>query len=182
MLGPHPLNIDELSVACSMNVPVAANNAQRMSEPHCAAAPFIRPGTPADIEAVAGLHRAVRRACLPYLPDLHTADEDLRFFRERVFPTWAIWVDGGDRLLGYCAFRYGWLDHLYVDPMAQGQGLGSALLNQATVGQSQVRLWVFQRNAPAIRFYTRRGFRLVELTDGSGNEEHEPDALYEWRR
>lgn len=39
-----------------------------------------------------------------------------------------------------------------------------------------------RKNTPAMRFYTRRGFCLVELSDGSGNEEREPDALYEWRR
>ena len=50
------------------------------------------------------------------------------------------------------------------------------------VGRSHLRLWVFQQNTPAIGFYRRRGFRLVELTDASGNEEREPDALYEWRR
>jgi len=32
------------------------------------------------------------------------------------------------------------------------------------------------------RFNSRRGFHLVELRDGSGNAEREPDALYEWRR
>ena len=42
--------------------------------------------------------------------------------------------------------------------------------------------WVFQKNMPAIRFYTRRGFHLVELSDRSGDEGREPDALYEWRR
>jgi GNAT superfamily N-acetyltransferase len=26
------------------------------------------------------------------------------------------------------------------------------------------------------------GFRFVEATDGSHNEEREPDALFEWRR
>jgi ribosomal protein S18 acetylase RimI-like enzyme len=161
-----------------MKFPAISNNAEKTSEAHRAAAPFLRPGTPADIEAVARLHRAVRRACLPYLPELHTPEEDLRFFREYVFPTCAVWVGGGAKITGYCAFRDGWVDHLYVDPTAQGRGLGSALLNQAMAGQSHVRLWVFQRNVTAIRFYTRRGFRLVELTDGSGNEEREPDALY----
>ena len=29
-------------------------------------------------------------------------------------------------------------------------------------------------------FYEHRGMRVVELTDGSRNEEREPDALYEW--
>jgi ribosomal protein S18 acetylase RimI-like enzyme len=124
----------------------------------------------------------VRTACLPYLPELHTPDEDLRFFRERVFPTYTVWVGGGARVAGYCAFRDGWVEHLYVEPPAQGRGLGSALLNQAMVGQSHLKLWVFQKNTPAIGFYSRHGFRLVELSDGSGNEEREPDALYEWRR
>jgi putative acetyltransferase len=40
----------------------------------------------------------------------------------------------------------------------------------------------FQENMPPIRFCTCRGFRLAELSDGSGNEEREPDALYQWRR
>jgi hypothetical protein len=43
------------------------------------------------------------------------------------------------------------------------------------------RVWVFQQNTPARRFYERRGLHVVELTDGAGNEERTPDALYEWR-
>ena len=42
------------------------------------------------------------------------------------------------------------------------------------------QLWVFQQNANARRFYERRGFVLVRETDGSGNEERTPDALYAW--
>ena len=40
---------------------------------------------------------------------------------------------------------------------------------------------MFQKNEGARRFYERHGFRLVRLTDGDGNMEKEPDALYEWR-
>ena len=32
------------------------------------------------------------------------------------------------------------------------------------------------------RFYETRGFRHVRSTDGSGNAEREPDALYAWTR
>jgi hypothetical protein len=42
------------------------------------------------------------------------------------------------------------------------------------------RLWTFRRNEDARRFYERLGFCVVELTDGSGNEEREPDVLYAW--
>jgi putative acetyltransferase len=91
-------------------------------------------------------------------------------------------VGGGARVAGYCAFRDGWVEHLYVEPAAQGRGLGLAQLNQTMMGQSHLKLWVFQQNTPAIGFYSRRGFHLVEVRDGSGNAEREPDALYEWRR
>jgi putative acetyltransferase len=43
-----------------------------------------------------------------------------------------------------------------------------------------LHLWTFQRNDRARRFYEGRGFVLVRQTDGSGNEEKEPDALYVW--
>ncbi|GHD97675.1 hypothetical protein GCM10010339_00960 [Streptomyces alanosinicus] len=42
-------------------------------------------------------------------------------------------------------------------------------------------LWTFQVNKPAHRFYERHGFTAVESTDGSGNEEREPDVRYVWR-
>jgi hypothetical protein len=39
---------------------------------------------------------------------------------------------------------------------------------------------VFQRNEQARRFYEHRGFRFVELTDGSANAERMPDVRYRW--
>ena len=67
-------------------------------------------------------------------------------------------------------------------PDAQRQGLGTSLLKIAQGAFDHLRLWTFQRNANARRFYERRGFALVQETDGSRNEEKEPDALYLWRR
>jgi len=134
-----------------------------------------------DMAAVARLNRHVRKTCLPYLPDLHTPEEDLVFFRSQVFPTSAIWLVEGQRALaGFTAVREGWLDHLYVDPSWHGQGVGSRLLKKAMEGKAQLDLWTFQQNAQARRFYERRGFRLIALTDGSGNEERVPDAHYRW--
>jgi hypothetical protein len=31
-------------------------------------------------------------------------------------------------------------------------------------------------------FYERHGFMAIEFTDGSGNEEKEPDVLYRWTK
>jgi len=142
----------------------------------------IRPAQPQDSVAIARLNRAVRTECLPYLPDLHSPAEDLAFFRDHVLPTCSVWVAEAGTIDGFCAFRPGWVDHLYVRPPCHGQGLGTALLAHAMAENAELRLWVFQRNTPALHFYHARGFRLIDTTDGSRNEEHEPDALLEWTR
>jgi len=43
-----------------------------------------------------------------------------------------------------------------------------------------LELWTFQVNDGARRFYERHGFRAVEVTDGAGNEERQPDVRYAW--
>jgi ribosomal protein S18 acetylase RimI-like enzyme len=134
-----------------------------------------------ESDAVAAVFRVSKEAALPCLPDLHTAAEDQRYFREHVFASCEVWVvTENDAIVGFCAFREGWVDQLYVDPSRQGRGIGSALLRKATDGQVYVRLWTFQRNRHALAFYTARGFRVVEKTDGRGNEEREPDVLLAW--
>ena len=142
----------------------------------------IRRAEAADIEAVARLHRHVRSACLPFLPNLHTPDEDLQFFRATVFAQCEVWVAEAGATDGFVAFRAGWIDHLYVRPDCQRRGFGSALLAQAMQTYPLLRLWTFQRNESAIFFYRTRGFREIERTDGARNEEREPDMLMEWTR
>ncbi len=132
---------------------------------------------------VAMLHRLAFNTALPWLADRHTPEEDDWFFRHRVYPMCAIWgaADAGG-LIGFIAFRRGWIDQLYVHPDRQGRGVGSALLGVAQQHFAYLQLWTFQRNTPARRFYERRGFVLVEMTEGTDNEEREPDVRYEWRR
>ena len=113
---------------------------------------------------------------------LHTPDEDRAFIAGNVLPTCTVWVAVSERIVGFIAFRKGWIDHLYVDPDHHRQGIGSALLEKAFAVEPVLQLWAFQRNADALRFYQRKGFRIVELTDGARNEEKEPDARLVWRR
>ena len=140
----------------------------------------IRQANDGDIASVARLFRAVRAACLPYLPHLHTPEEDLAFFRDRVFRECEVWIAGA--MDGFIACRAGWVDHLYVRAERQRRGIGAALLAQAMMTHSPLRLWAFQRNTAALAFYCAQGFREVERTDGSRNEEREPDVLLEWSR
>ena len=137
--------------------------------------------TPTDASDIARVHRASFDDRLPWLSGIHTPDEDLAYFRDTVCATCAVWGGvEGHRLIGFVAFRDGWIDHLFVAPEHQGVGLGTRLLDQAKAAQSRLRLWTFQRNDGARNFYESHGFVQIDITDGSGNEEREPDVLYEW--
>jgi ribosomal protein S18 acetylase RimI-like enzyme len=142
---------------------------------------MIRRAVEGDAEAIARVFRLARTACLPYLPDLHSPDSELRFFRDHVMRRLDVWVAGAPAIDGFCAFGNGSLEHLYVRPDRHRQGIGSALLALAQQSAPSLQLWVFQRNTDAIPFYEGHGFRIVEATDGSRNEENEPDFRMQWR-
>jgi GNAT superfamily N-acetyltransferase len=68
-----------------------------------------------------------------------------------------------------------------VDPAWVGRGIGAVLLAHALRSLAPpVRLYTFQANAGARRFYERHGFAAIEFSDGQANEERRPDVLYEF--
>jgi putative acetyltransferase len=143
--------------------------------------PFtFRRARPDDAAEIATLFARVRRGKLPYLPRPYTPQEDLAFFRDHVMRDCTVWVAGSESILGFVAFRPGWVDQLYVDLGQHGRGIGSALLDKAMATEPRLQLWAFRRNRAAIAFYLHKGFKIVAETDGSHNEEHEPDTLLAW--
>jgi GNAT superfamily N-acetyltransferase len=140
----------------------------------------IRRATRDDAQAVGDVFVRARDE-MPYLPRI--ADEHRPrlggWFVERD-EIWVVERDGA--IVAFAGVNGGLLTHLYVEPGAQGQGIGEALLGHAKrLRPGGLELWVFQKNTGARRFYERHGFRLVRLTDGADNMEREPDALYAWR-
>lgn len=143
----------------------------------------LRRAVTTDAEIIAAIFTSSRRAAMPYLPVLHAESEVLQWIKDVVLRNSLVTIAVSDdqRTGGFASVRGGVLEHLYVSPQLQGQGLGTLLLAAAKrEGAQGLRLYAFQRNASARRFYERRGFALVELRDGSSNEEREPDAVYEW--
>lgn len=145
---------------------------------------ILRPATIADAHAIAMIHIAARREAMPYLPELHTAEETEAWVREVVLPGQDVWVAViHERPVGYVATMGTTVEALYVDPRHLRRGVGSVLLRHAMDRSGgMLDLWTFQRNSGARRFYEAHGFRAVELTDGADNEEREPDVRYEWTR
>lgn len=143
----------------------------------------LRQATVEDMPSVAHLHRLAFFSAMPLMPVLHTPQEDVAFYTTIVFPRTEIWLaEEDDRTIGFIAFRPGWVDHLYLHPDHHGRHLGTALLAQAQAANDSLRLWTFQCNLGARRFYERHHFRVERETDGSENEERQPDVLYFWTR
>jgi ribosomal protein S18 acetylase RimI-like enzyme len=73
-----------------------------------------------------------------------------------------------------------WITQLYLAPAHVRLGIGTLLLRHALSSlQPPVRLYTFQENTGARWFYERFGFKAIQFTDGSKNEERCPDVLYE---
>lgn len=146
----------------------------------------LRQAAAVDEHRVAEIYLASRKRYLSYAPLAHTDEAVRAWISTQLIPSGGVTVAvSKDIVLGFLAFskddRYGWVDHLYLDPSAVGMGVGTILLEQAklTLG-APIRLYTFQQNVDARRFYTRHGFREIELTDGALNEEKVPDVLLEW--
>lgn len=151
----------------------------------------IRPAVVADAPALARVFFDARRAALPGVREAHgEAAVALWLARVVVAPGHRAWVaEEDDAPVGYLAMaEEGGEDgeavalHLYLSPGAWRRRVGSRLLDAAKAESGgRLSLWCLARNAPALAFYARHGFRVVRGTDGAASEEGEPDVLLAWR-
>jgi GNAT superfamily N-acetyltransferase len=144
--------------------------------------PTIRRATSDDAPAVADVFLDSFHATYGF-PLAHTDDEVRGWIRDRLIPDHETWLaEDGGRAVALLAIAPGWLEQLYVAPDRLGEGIGSRLMGVAKNSQpAGLQLWTFQVNERARRFYERHGFVAVELTDGSANQERQPDVRYEWK-
>jgi ribosomal protein S18 acetylase RimI-like enzyme len=66
----------------------------------------------------------------------------------------------GGLMLGFVAFRVGWIDQLHVRADRRRQGVGAALLTMAKESWPGLKVLVREDDAPSVRFYENRGFHL----------------------
>jgi ribosomal protein S18 acetylase RimI-like enzyme len=143
----------------------------------------LRRAVPEDAPVLTDIHLRARRESMSYLPDTHGPEDVLAWIVGVVMGHDEVWVaERGERVAGFFALSDDVLYHLYVYPELHGQGAGTALLDLVKeLRPDGFQLWVFQRNTQARGFYERHGLELVRLTDGSENQDREPDALYAWQ-
>ena len=111
----------------------------------------------------------------------HTLADARQFFRNHVLPVCDIWVaTRSGELLGVIAFEVPWIRQFAVFPEFQRQCVGTALLKKARErSPDEIRLFTFQKNAPARAFYEQHGFKAVAFGI-SPAPELEPDVEYRW--
>lgn len=145
----------------------------------------LRIATQADANMIADLYLASRKKYISFAPLVHTDTAIQRWMYDILIPSTQVWVvEKNGVILGMMAIAekqdVNWIEQLYVLPQAAGQGIGSLLMAKAKSFDRPIRLRTFQENLDARRFYERHGFKIVEFSDGSENEEQCPDMLYEW--
>ena len=122
-----------------------------------------------------------KRAAFPYNAEQqrHTLEDDTRFFREVLVPRCQVWLAlEEDRVAGFVAVRGEWIDQLFVRTDLQRRGVGGALLARAkALSPGPLRLFTFQRNAPARAFYEKHGLTAAAF-GVSAPPESEPDVEY----
>ncbi|MFJ4482276.1 GNAT family N-acetyltransferase [Streptomyces longwoodensis] len=161
----------------------------------------LRRATAADAPAVADVYLRSFAAALPTVVRPRTDDEVRAYIRDVVVPHRDTWVavhtgdhggtsgnggsssdHGSGEVVGLMVLDGEVLSQLYLAPEWRGRGIGDRFVSLAQERSPRgLTLWTFQVNEPAHRFYERHGFTAVEFTDGSGNEEREPDVRYVWR-
>ena len=125
----------------------------------------IRPATEADLGRIAEIEIFCYR--LNFYP-IFRSDEF--YFQEmqvltrmeslrRLLDELSVYDDGAVK--GFMRVHGQELCKLFVEPVLQSQGVGAALLTHAVTAMDVRHLWALEKNARAIAFYQRHGFRLT---------------------
>lgn len=143
----------------------------------------LRAARPDDSDAIAEVYLASFRATYDFSL-AHSDDEVRRWITDVLLPTREVWVAAAplSGVVAVMALTTDMVDQLYVAPGWTGRGIGGRLIALAKARRpGGLDLYTFQVNSGARRFYERHGFDMSEHSDGSGNEEHQPDVRYAWR-
>ena len=141
---------------------------------------MIRPAVPLDAGRVGEILSEFIDSTA-WMPRMHTRAEEIAFADRLIAQRW-ISVFARTHIEGFIAQQGSKIQALYVSSQAQGQGIGTTLLNHAKSQNETLELWTFQKNLIAQQFYSGHGFFEISRTDGRGNDEKLPDIHLKWQR
>ena len=137
---------------------------------------------PDECAAAAAQHRRVGATIPGFDPERLSFGQTCAAYRD-AFARGPIWgaFDGAE-LVGHMALETGWIEHLYVEPARQGQGIGRELVGIAQRDSDVLELWTYQANTRARGVYEAAGFLAVEFGIDPGDPGRAPNVRYRWNR
>jgi len=85
--------------------------------------------------------------------------------------------EADDQIAGFYCLYGSTLAAVFVSPSLQGQGIGSALIDDAKSRRSCLQLSVYSQNAPSINFYKQHGF--ISLGEQIDEQTGQPEFIME---
>jgi len=115
------------------------------------------------------------------IPLVHNVEERADYGRWLLEHTSVTMIHNSCGVVGFLALEKHIIQGLYIKKDFQGFGFGQAAIKFAQKQFKELRLWVFQSNIGAQKFYQRLGFQIVEKSDGEDNDYRLPDIFYCWK-
>jgi|TARA_B110000238_G_scaffold93164_1_gene101814 ribosomal protein S18 acetylase RimI-like enzyme len=115
------------------------------------------------------------------IPLVHNVEERADYGRWLLEHTRVTMIHNSSGVVGFLALEKHIIQALYIKKDFQGFGFGQAAIKFAQKQFKELRLWVFQSNIGAQKFYQRLGFQIVEKSDGEDNDYRLPDIFYCWK-
>lgn len=124
----------------------------------------------AEYPALVAIWRAAVDATYDFLADEDRDEIEARLAADYLPAVVLTVAERDGRPVGFSGVLDGALEMLFVDATRRETGIGTALLTHAIREQDVTRVDVNEQNAPAARFYARRGFEVVgrSETDDAG--------------
>ena len=120
-------------------------------------------------------------ACNCEIPLVHNVEERADYGRWLLKRTSVTMIHNSSGVVGFLALEKHIIQGLYIKKDFQRFGFGQAAIKFAQKQFKELRLWVFQSNIGAQKFYQRLGFQVVEKSDGEDNDYRLPDIFYCWK-
>ena len=115
------------------------------------------------------------------IPLVHNVEERADYGCWLLEHTSVTMIHNSSGVVGFLALEKHIIQGLYIKKDFQGFGFGQAAIIFAQKQFEELRLWVFQSNIGAQKFYQRLGFQVVEKSDGEDNDYRLPDVFYCWK-
>ena len=129
---------------------------------------FIRTAIDADYSALLAIWRRSVEATHTFLKpsDVDAIEHDVTTYLPQMSDLRIAEVDG--QPMGFIAIENDTVEMLFVDALAQGRGIGSALLDSVLTGRQSMRVDVNEQNPSGRIFYAAKGFAEIGRSESDG--------------